>query len=55
MTEVQRIKERHDMDILLRAIGPSGQKAPGGSAQKRDGKEPDQRRLGPPGIPLRMV
>lgn len=49
MNEVQRIKQRHDMDILLRAIAPAAQEAPGGPAPKRDGEEPDQCRLGPPG------
>lgn len=39
MNPVQEIKQRHDMDILLRAIGPSGQKAPGGpGAGKRWGR-----------------
>ena len=43
MNAVQEIKQRHDMGILLRAIAP---------APEKDGEEPDQCRLGPPGHSL---
>ena len=38
MTEVQRIKERHDMDILLRAIAPAARKRQEARRRKEMGK-----------------
>ena len=48
MTEVQRIKERHDMDILLRAIAPAARKRQEARRRKEMGKS---RINGPSGHP----
>ena len=55
MTEVQRIKERHDMDILLRAIAPAARKRQEARRRKELGKSRINAALSRRGIPLRMV
>ena len=55
MTEVQRIKERHDMDILLRAIAPAARKRQEARHQKEMGKSRLNADLARRGIPFRVV
>lgn len=51
MTEVQRIKERHDMDILLRAIAPAARKRQEARRRKEMGKSRINAALARPGHP----
>ena len=55
MNEVQRIKQRHDMDILLRAIAPAARKRQEARRQKQMGKSRINAALARRGIPFRVV
>ena len=55
MNEVQRIKQRHDMDILLRAIAPAARKRQEARRQKKMGKSRINAALARRGIPFRVV
>ena len=53
--EVQRIKQRHDMDILLRAIAPAARKRQEARRQTEMGKSRINAALARRGIPFRVV
>ena len=55
MNEVQRIKQRHDMDILLRAIAPAARKRQEARRQTEMGKSRIYAALARRGIPFRVV
>lgn len=52
MNAVQEIKQRHDMDILLRAIAPAARKRQKARRRKEKGKERINATLGPAEVSL---
>ena len=55
MNAAQEIKQRYDMDILLRAIAPAARKRQKARRRKEKGKEHINITLARRGIPLRVV
>ena len=55
MNPVQEIKQRHDMDILLRAIAPAARKRQESRRRREMGKNRINAALARRGIPFRVV
>ena len=55
MNPVQEIKQRHDMDILLRAIAPAARKRQEARRRRAMGKSRINAALARRGIPFRVV
>ena len=55
MNPVQEIKQRHDMDILLRAIAPPARKRQEARRRREMGKRRINAALDRRGIPFRVV
>lgn len=55
MNQVQRIKEKYDMDILLRAIAPRMKEKQEARQRKDAGKRAINNALAKHGVPLRVL
>lgn len=55
MNQVQEIKQRHDMDILLRAIAPAARKRQEARRRREMGKSQINAALARRGIPFRVA